>query len=525
MNRHEIPGVKDGEDLYSESRGLEGHISTLQISLSLRRQSALRSPQGLILSGLQELINKCKEINQRIDRLTEIIKNNINSHYPQNICFAISFLSLHKENRRFINNFRKGFEGLKNFNTNDLPPALINEINLVNEKVENFIKLFEETVNNASDFVKVLFKRDAEKLGLEEFSVFKGKVLLVIIFFLMAGNKRSKKYVNAIKRAGSLTGKKRIATLRNLRLEEAKLDDPLESVLYKPDDLLEALYWSTGFGGINSIEDFYTRLKGVISLHLQYLLRENTDFFYGYYGQNLNIDLTIVITQRPAENEFLGFVRPIRRVVKAFKPSSASYDTIDMSFQDPNHVEIFFSIKELINLLRTDPNYLRSAIMHEWAHWLTKDIKSDKSGHLNRIFSEGIARFSEYCHNPNNLRHFIDSNLILELLNNPVSIMGMAKRITENGRIAYDLGLYMCLIIYAYKVAGKEARVWFGNRLDELAIIQLATGENRRKAFLWLRVFTGMNHKTFFKQYVKAVEAMGVKPLFNESAMNALLKY
>ena len=157
-------------------------------------------------------------------------------------------------------------------------------------------------------------------------------------------------------------------------------------------------------------------------------------------------------------------------------------------------------------------------LLHEWEHWLTSHL-NNKDKTLLSLFSEGLATFSEHVTSPVELSNKTRRKL-LKVSRQQFSLLEMESAIDADKKLTYVVGWFMWLLIYSYKAFGRTAQ----NYLDNAWLISIVSGQNREKALAWLRTFSHISPKLFFKMYIEATRAMKVRLFFNRAAEEELLK-
>ena len=157
-------------------------------------------------------------------------------------------------------------------------------------------------------------------------------------------------------------------------------------------------------------------------------------------------------------------------------------------------------------------------LIHEWEHWLTSHLNEDRIT-LYLLFSEGLATFAEYVTSPDEVSNTARRKL-LKVSREQFSLLEMESAIDADKNLPYAIGWFMWLLIYSYKAFGRTTQ----NYVDDTWLTSIVSGQNREKALAWLRTFSHISPKLFFKMYIEATRAMKVRLFFNRAAEEELLK-
>ena len=460
---------------------------------------------------------------------------------------------------------------------------IINKLNALNAEIKKIKGHVQEVVQEVEFKMS---KRETETLNLERFSEFKGKINTKILFSIF-DYKRSRVNLKRKNSEGKLDAKFGTEKATIIRSETRRLTAPLDSRTQSvirdstADDIqqaqrmiekIEPLMPPAGLikkFKIKNFDKYQQLIKNKTIEALKKVFENNTKFFYGHYGKyfNININLFLVLQEDFfGVRTFQAFVRSQKKVLSSIQtPIDPKRDFKTVSVIDPHNIEIFISMKHIAEqVTKENLKPLEQTILHELTHWFTKHINQDENT-LHKLFSEGLAVFSEYCAEPEHtLKEWLSPDKlegISRMTNGPRSIEEMENDVSLKN--PYTIGLYMWLTIYAYKSQKKDGRKCFEPYINTARLIKIAYKdaientcthcgfkslikiaykdaiENTcthcgfkslikivdKEAIKWLRVFRNlMTPNLFFKQYAEATKKMNVRSTFNKAAMEFLIE-
>ena len=386
------------------------------------------------------------------------------------------------------------------------------------------------TKKRFQELIIKLSKRETETLNLEQFSEFKGKINTHFLFSIV-----DEKYMRirseGVNSSGKLDAKFGAQKSKLLRISRmtSEIDSDLpritpyqgysiNDVLFKVECLIPPKNLMRKFK-INSFEKYHQLIKNTVLETIKKVFSNNTKFFYDIYGKQFNINLKIVLFEKENPRES-AYVQPERKLVSSKSAGSWNVPKLVL-VTEPHNIQISISNDYVARLaIKKDHKHLESTIIHELSHWFTKHIH-ERSG-ISNLFSEGFAVFSQYCTHPKYaLNNWLPSTIkVVKLIKRPLSIEHMEFVLKDDRLYAFILGFYMWLIIYVYKIKGKEGKKCFIRGINKGILIEIAD-EN---AFRWLRTFRRMEPQTFFKQYAETTKKMNVPSIFNKAAMKFMIE-
>ena len=419
---------------------------------------------------------------------------------------------------------------------------IINKLNALNAEIIKIKGCAQKTIQEV--MIK-RSKRETETLNLEQFSEFKGKIKTKILFSII-----NHEYFRVIPKRKNSKGKldtkfgtEQAALIRSETRHASTSLDPLNLLeKYSTGDFMDQFYALRSASrilippdhiikkfDIKNIDQYQKLIKNKMLEILKKVFKNHPKFFYGYYGKYFNIDISLFLTRSLSLSDVVAYVLLEKNVLSNKTPTDPERDFKLVRFVDPRNIEIFISTECIVEILMGEPpDVIELILIHELTHLFTKHIKENDS--FNKLFSEGIGVFSEYCIKPGDtLEEWIckpeHRRVLSELTKNSKSIETM-ESIVNDRAIPYYVGFYMWLTIYAYKRRKKGGgrkcfRKYFKSDINTARLIKIVDKE----AIEWLRKFRSlMTPKLFFKQYAEATKKMKVPSIFNKAAMEFLIE-
>ena len=368
---------------------------------------------------------------------------------------------------------------------------IINKLNALNAEIKKIEGCVQEAVQ---ELEFKMSKRKTETLNLERFSEFKGKINTKILFSILqkVAGETFRMNLKRENSEGKLDAKFGTEKATLIRSETRELTTPysitqsairstagdmqqtqrmIEKIkfLLPPEDLIKKFK-------ITNFDEYQQLIKNKTIEALKKVFENNTKFFYGHYGKYFKINLSLFLARYDDFSATQGFVRPSKKILSSKTPIDPKRDFKTVSVIDPHNIEIFISMSLIEECaIKENYEYLESVIIHELTHWFTKHINQNENT-LRNLFSEGLARFSEYCTKPElTLEEEFSPDEVSEisfLTNNPRSIEEMENGISRKNR--YYIGFYMWLTIYAHISQKKDGRKCFENVINTDLLIKIA---------------------------------------------------
>ncbi|MEK6808975.1 MAG: hypothetical protein AABY14_04775, partial [Nanoarchaeota archaeon] len=154
-------------------------------------------------------------------------------------------------------------------------------------------------------------------------------------------------------------------------------------------------------------------------------------------------------------------------------------------------------------------------LFHEVSHILDKKLQGEHSNiYLNKIRSEGLARFSDIVYNPNLVQDFklADKNLVN-------SYETLENIIKHNGH--YTLGFLMCIIIFYAEIKNQFSIDIKEDYLPNL----LKYKEVNLKAQIFLRKLRQLNTIRFIRYYLRATKQLSIQSFFSDEYLWDILRF
>ena len=215
-------------------------------------------------SNLAAINNACDKFENAVKNFEHRIKL-LSAPYPENVLFALDiyqdyeqYLRHYKLDLVHLNPLREAILAHKDARTEQRLSATLQFLN-------RFITLLESVASQVRKTIMGLYKRESSEMSVQGFGVLKGKVLLRTIFFL-AGYQFWRK-IGLFKKVNASEQIRQIRFMRGL-------SDQVFSHPYFKRALLKSAQL-----GIRSIDEFYSKVKEIITYGVIKTFESNSDFF------------------------------------------------------------------------------------------------------------------------------------------------------------------------------------------------------------------------------------------------------